>query len=719
MPPPRLQRTPRGKLLRAGRLGLAAMAVWGCILLLRLTGVLQPSEWAALDQFMRLRALEPVDNRIVLVTLDEIDLRRIGQWPISDQVLTRLLKQIERQQPRVIGLDIYRDLPVEPGHPQLTQLFTTLPNLIGIHRLRDEAAQEILPPLVLAQRGQIGFNNLVSDQDGKVRRGILYWTVNDQPYKSFALAIALKYLQIEGMTEQRATSDLPYLKLGKAIFPQFQANDGAYIRADDKGYQFLANLRGPAHRFQQMSVTQVLEGKIPPNLMRDRIVMIGSTAISLKDFFSTSYNSLLFRHTEGMSGVEFQANLVSQIISSALDNRPLLNVWTEPVESVWILLWSGLGVWIIWYRRSLLTASPLLLLAAGSLITISYLAFLWGWWLPVVPPLLALGASALVITLYLAYLQEELKRSKEFLNTVINAIPDPVFVKDENHRWIVVNQAFCRLIGYPMETLLEQTDPDMLSLIETDKLRLQDQAVLINGQELESEETLTDQAGRTYQIATKRTLHRDAAGNLFLIGVMRDITERKRMEEDLKRTATELAHTNAELQRSAHQLQHLANHDSLTGLPNRQLFDQRLEQAIVWAKSNRQILAILFIDLDGFKQINDTQGHKVGDGLLQTISYHLTGCLRSSDTIARLGGDEFTVILPAIPGKQEAARVAEKLLSDLAQPFVIKSKTVTITASIGISLYPQDGQTADELLNQADIAMYQAKQAGKNGYSFV
>lgn len=707
------------KLLRSGRLGLAALGVGGCVIVLRLTGLLQILEWAALDQFIRLRALEPVDNRILLVTLDEIDLRRVGQWPISDQVMADLLKQIQRQQPRVIGLDIYRDLAVEPGHQALTQLFTTLPNLIGIHRLPDNTSQEILPPPVLANRGQIGFNNLVYDQDGKVRRGILYWTVNDQPYKSFALAIALKYLQVEGITEQSATSNLPHLKLGKAIFPQFQANDGAYVRADDGGYQFLANLRGPTRRFQQISVTQVLEGRIPPNLMRDRIVMIGSTAVSLKDFFPTSYNTALFGHTEGMSGVELQANLVSQIISSALDNRPLLNVWPEPVEWIWILLWSGLGVWIIWYQRSLLTASPLLLLAGGGLITMSYLAFLGGWWLPIVPPLLALSTSALVITLYLAYLQEELKRSKEFLNTVINAIPDPVFVKDQNHRWIVVNQAFCRLLGYPMETLLEQTDHDVFSLTEADKLQLQDQAVLINGQELESEETLTDQAGHTYQIATKRTLHRDAAGNLFLIGVMRDITERKRMEEDLKRTATELAHTNAELQRSAHQLQHLANHDSLTGLPNRQLFGQRLEQAILWARSNRQILAILFVDLDGFKQINDTEGHRVGDGLLQMISCHLTGCLRSSDTIARLGGDEFTVILPAIPGKQEATRVAEKLLSTLAQPFVIEGKTVAITASIGISLYPQDGQTADELLNQADIAMYQAKQAGKNGYAFV
>ncbi len=191
------------------------------------------------------------------------------------------------------------------------------------------------------------------------------------------------------------------------------------------------------------------------------------------------------------------------------------------------------------------------------------------------------------------------------------------------------------------------------------------------------------------------------------------------MEEELKQTAADLRRSNAELQRSATQLNYAANHDALTGLPNRKLFYERLHQAIAWAATNERQVGLLFLDLDGFKQVNDTLGHDMGDLLLRAVATRLTNCLRSSDTVARLGGDEFTVILPAIPSTQDAARVAEKLLATLAQAFLLQGQTITVTTSIGISLYPSHGQDLETLIKAADNAMYAAKQAGKNGYTIA
>ena len=285
------------------------------------------------------------------------------------------------------------------------------------------------------------------------------------------------------------------------------------------------------------------------------------------------------------------------------------------------------------------------------------------------------------------------------MQTVINTIPDPIFVTDINHRRIVLNQAYCRLIGHPLETLMSKTDYDLFPKHEADIFWHQDDLVFTTQQEYENEEEFTDASGTTHLIATKRSLHKDAAGNLFLVGAIRDITERKRMEEELKQK-------NAELLLSEDRLRYQAYHDALTGLPNRQLFHESLSKSIDQAASKDKLVALLFLDLDGFKLINDSLGHNIGDLLLKGVAERLKGCLRGSDTISRLGGDEFTVILPGIPGKPDAARVAEKILDAITQVFLLEGNSIAVTTSIGISLYPLDGQDKETLIKNADAAMY-------------
>jgi diguanylate cyclase (GGDEF)-like protein len=162
------------------------------------------------------------------------------------------------------------------------------------------------------------------------------------------------------------------------------------------------------------------------------------------------------------------------------------------------------------------------------------------------------------------------------------------------------------------------------------------------------------------------------------------------------------------------QVRHLAHYDALTDLPNRTLFSDRLHQALVIAKRDKTHLAVMFIDLDKFKPVNDLLGHDVGDWLLKKVAQRIQECLRESDTVARIGGDEFIVLLPSIETDQDAFLVAEKIRSSLNLPFVLADDQLEISSSIGISVYPEHGAEDKELIKNADVAMYYAKFAGRD-----
>jgi len=172
-----------------------------------------------------------------------------------------------------------------------------------------------------------------------------------------------------------------------------------------------------------------------------------------------------------------------------------------------------------------------------------------------------------------------------------------------------------------------------------------------------------------------------------------------------------------ELQQQSQQMRYLAHHDSLTALPNKNLFLDRLKQAIKHAKRQNQSLSVLFLDLDRFKEVNDTYGHDVGDELLKSVAIRLLSCVRDEDTVARIGGDEFTVLLPNT-NQVSVVKVVDKIFDEMKKPFLLLGVEIRITFSIGISIYKQDGETPDILLRNADTAMYKAKDNGKNSYQF-
>ena len=375
-------------------------------------GAFQLLEWAALDSWFRSRPLEDPDSRIVIIVMGEQDITKGMQWPISAALMANLLEKVAAQNPRAIGLDIYRDFPIEPGYQNLVEVMQSTPQLIGIEKAFGET---VAPPPSLKALDRVGLADFIIDIDGKVRRGLVSARTTDGEVKlSLGAKLAFTYLEAEGIIPQANDDQRQTYQLGQALFRRFQQNDGGYVRADDGGYQLLLNFRGMSCTettmhcpFQTLSVSEFLEGQSPPNLLQDRIVIIGTTAPSLQDRF---YNPYSYGDATAIAGVEIHAHLTSQIISAALDGRAQLHTWSDPLEYGWIFVWSScgtlLGLLCLHQRRvttGMLWVLIVLLSLLGGLIVGSYLAFLMGWWLPVVAPSLSLTGAAVVSTTHLLW----------------------------------------------------------------------------------------------------------------------------------------------------------------------------------------------------------------------------------------------------------------------------------------------------------------------------
>jgi len=481
---------------------ITAPGVAGLVIVLRIAGFLQSLELSALDLSFRLRPLEPVDPRIVIVGIGDSDIEQVGEWHISDAVVAQLLEKLKKQQPRAIGLDLFRNVPLEPGYQALTQVFASTPNLIGIEKkIGDSNNPAIAPNPLLSQRGQVASVDVVVDPDNKIRRGMLYVTPDQgEPVASLGLTLALMYLEAEGITPQPTAI---HLQLGQAAFVPFEANDGGYIGADAGGYQILLNFRGPAQSFRTVSMIDILEDRVPPDLVRDRIVFIGATASKLRDVFETPYTGSLSAAPQQTPGVEVQANLTSQILSAVLEGRPLIKVWSEPLEWLWIFGWSGIGATLSWtsrYAREAKRSPPRsidleksafvsTLLAGGSLFGSCYFAFLGGWWIPVVPPALALISSAIVITGYISNLERQDRQTvmQLFGRHVSPAIAEAIW----RDRHLLLKEG--RLLGRRMtatvlftdikdfSSIAEHTDPEVLMCWLNEYMEAMAQLVLTHG----------------------------------------------------------------------------------------------------------------------------------------------------------------------------------------------------------------------------------------------
>ena len=377
--------------------------------------------------FFRLRPWDGPDKRVLVVGISESDLQQYGH-PINDQLLAQALAYIAAGQPRAIGLDIYRDLPVppsyreivqqfqdqpelllqnpplEPGHAQLNQLYREIDNLIGIAKITG-GVDRVAPPPVLAELGRVGANDLPRDQDGRLRRAFLYLTdpQSQEIVLSIGLHLALLHLEPYGIFPEVTDDDRQWVQLGDTVFVPLYSGDGGYGAFDDRGYQIFINYRKNGKAFETISLQDILEQRVSSDIFRDRTVLIGHTAESLKDFFDTPF-SVQAEGIQKTSGVEVHANVVSHILSATLDGRSQILTLPNPLEWAWIFLAAISGASLAWIWRYSDRAMRLLgqILSGTVIIGIAYWAFLEGWWIPLLPPLLAQSLAALSVIAYVA-----------------------------------------------------------------------------------------------------------------------------------------------------------------------------------------------------------------------------------------------------------------------------------------------------------------------------
>jgi diguanylate cyclase (GGDEF)-like protein/PAS domain S-box-containing protein len=289
------------------------------------------------------------------------------------------------------------------------------------------------------------------------------------------------------------------------------------------------------------------------------------------------------------------------------------------------------------------------------------------------------------------------ERNIRLLETILLSSPDHNYILDLNAKFIYANQAMAKQCNSEVQKMIGKNIIE-LGLLEVVEVKQAVKRVIREKTAVRGEIRYPTDAGVTTFYEYILTPIFDAAGEVDAIaGTERDITDRKSFEEEVW---------------------HRANYDLLTDLPNRSLFRDRLEQQVILSKRTGKPAALFFIDLDKFKEANDTLGHDAGDELLKQAATRIRSCIRQKDTVARIGGDEFTVILTDFEAVSHVKKIANKVLKELVKPFLISGKKVSISGSIGISLVPQDATNPETLISNADQAMYMAKNDGRNSFRF-
>jgi diguanylate cyclase (GGDEF)-like protein len=540
---------------------IASALVTGLVLGVRQLGGLQFLELVAFDRMVQLQPDAGPDPRLLVVEIAESDIQAQNQWPLNDRTLAELLEKLQQYQPEVIGLDLYRNIPQPPGHEALQKQLMA-PNLIAIAKLSDSETEGV-PAFPTLPEERIGFNDLVIDPDGVVRRNFMYAFLGEEKLYSFSLRLSLNYLAKRGISLDIKPDGL---QLGQTKFIPLNAYAGGYQNMDAAGYQVLLSYRSPRHVARQVTLAKVLNGQLDPKWVKDKVVLIGTTAPSLKDGFFTPY-SAAFQENAGMQpGVLIHAQLTSQILSTVIDDRRLFWFWPKWGEAVWIWVWAAVGGLLAWRIQHPLSLGLAGTVALGGLFGICFGIFTQAGWIPLIPPALALVT---------------------------------------------------------------------------------------------------------------------AGGSIL-----------------------------------AYKLLYNAFHDSLTGLPNRELFLQRLQQEIARKKQrNNDLLAVLFFEIDRFKAVIDSMGHRTADKLLVNAAHRLKACLRSTDIIARMAGEEFAILLEDISDVSEATSVADRLQKEMTLPFRLNGQEIFTSFHIGIALNQADREyKAEDLLRDAHTAMYRAKTLGQARY---
>ncbi|BDU73616.1 diguanylate cyclase domain-containing protein [Mesoterricola silvestris] len=293
--------------------------------------------------------------------------------------------------------------------------------------------------------------------------------------------------------------------------------------------------------------------------------------------------------------------------------------------------------------------------------------------------------------------REVAKRIK-ILIKAIEQSPVSVIITDPRGVIQYVNPKFTKLMGYTLEEAVGQTPRILKGGFLTREFYTNLWDTILAGNEWHGLfHNRTKQGDLVWELASISPIRDDNGVITHFVGVKEDITELKRLQD---------------------QMAHMAHHDQLTGLPNRFLFLDRLSQMLAQARRRETSFAVLYLDLDDFKAVNDTRGHAAGDSLLTAVAQRLQGCVRETDTVSRMGGDEFTILLADVHDLADVERIVATILTAISTPFTVGDAECRVGVSIGVAIYPLDGLDVDPLLSTADGALYKVKASGRGGYCF-
>ncbi|MEE4378622.1 MAG: EAL domain-containing protein [Candidatus Competibacteraceae bacterium] len=640
--------------------------------------------WLLYDWNLRYWWRAPPED-VVIVAIDEYSLDQIGRWPWPRQIHAAVVDRLTTAGAKAIALDIIFAEPsiTDPRDDErLAQAIQDSGRIIlpvlPEQRHVDGPLIEILPiPALRAAAEGLGHVDVELDRDSIARSAYLKAGIGAPAWSALGLAVAeLVYGPRASLPGQRN--------------PGVWAAD-AWVR----DYRLLLPFAGPPGHFNQISYADVLNNRFATGTFRDRIVLVGATATGLGDNVPTPVSA----HSRPMSGVEFNANILDTVRSG---------FFIQPLTLNWRMALTGILALLPLFLYSVLTPRWTLLIAGLSVVSVilGSMALVrgLGLWFP---------PAELLLTFIISYplwswrrllaTMHSLHVEKERIQVTLHSIGDGVITTDAHGVVEYMNPIAETLTGFTLREAQGQPLTDVLQIVnEHSRAPVQNpvqQCLEAGGVIKLAEQSITlSRAGQEYAIRASAGPMRDETGQpQGAVLAISDFTEAHLM---------------------AQQLAFQANHDALTELPNRHLLLERLEHAVVHARHSSEQVAILFVDLDRFKSVNDGLGHSAGDALLKIIAARLQTSVSEDDTVARLGGDEFGVLLEHLEQVSQAVQVTQQILRILEEPCTVFGHEFFVTASIGIGIFPRDGESAEVLLKNAANAMSRAKESGSNTFQF-
>ena len=652
------------------------------------SGWLERFDWMIYDKISYWKQFIP-DDQIVIVAIDEKSLQTIGRWPWSRRIHAELLDRLRQAGRNVVALDFLMADPddIDPEGDRLLGMAIARHGavILPIAPIAEPDSQKIslIQPLPMFQRNALlGHVDVELDYDGVARRLFLFAGVNSPDWP------ALGYVLVRKAGRVNAINDSDYLIQSEINIP---GTSDYWVRS----HEVLIPFAGSPGSYPKVSYERVLNDDSVLQQLNNKIIIVGMEAIGLHSGFITPVTA----NHRLMSGIEWHANVVNMLHSGNTIN-PLAKFWITFIAIIWVLI-ALIGVNFI--QKNKVIFLLMVVMALGMILVWIMFDFFHVWIAP----------SAGLIGLVFVYPLWSWSRINEFMQSLfitktfsfnaLESVGDGVITTDAESRIVYMNSEAERLIGSSIEQLKGSLLYELLDIRVTRRSRsieIREIGTLLKKFPLSQDHyrlTNHDESKRLLRVTHQSLFdeHKALMGSVVTISDITDTVELKQ------------------------QVSHQAHHDSLTMLPNRTLLLAKLDQMVESAQQTASIFAVFNIVIDEFKKINDALGHRAGDSLLKLVTQRLRVILGDQNVIARWSGDEFMVlIVSSQDALQLITKVAQDILDNIGHRFELDGQEIFVTASIGISVYPQDGETGESVLSHAASAMGLAKQQGGNQFSF-